>query len=189
MSHLAQLLETQMKDRTEALQAFDQSEEAWKAQLEATTAELGRHASRPESTDMEEPIDVDAEMDVQEQKVMDAAEEEARRTVKAQRQREEADTKAQALLTTLQNLQSEAKRDGSRTPRRMDSRSAPGKGSRRARQHRPLARPACEPDGITWARGVTFWRAAECAMDALCPGRAGLCRSCPSPTPGTFQTA
>ena len=64
MSHLAQLLETQMRDRTEALQAFDQSEEAWKAQLEATTAELGRHASRPESTDMEEPIDVDAEMDV-----------------------------------------------------------------------------------------------------------------------------
>ena len=126
MSHLAQLLETQMRDRTEALQAFDQSEEAWKAQLEATTAELGRHASRPESTDMEEPIDVDAEMDVQEQKVMDAAEEEAKHTVKAQRQREEADTKAQALLTTLQNLQSEAKRDGSRTPRRSTSKDRQG---------------------------------------------------------------
>ena len=116
---------------------------------------------------------MDAEMDVQEQKVMDAAEEEAKRTVKAQRQREEADTKAQALLTTLQNLQSEAKRDGSRTPRRSTSKDRqgqtavgsnsadgqpeiPGKGSRRARRHRPLARPACEPDGITWAQGVTF---------------------------------
>ena len=55
MSHLAQLLETQMRDRTEALQAFDQSEEAWKAQLEATTAELGRHTSRPESTDRRSP--------------------------------------------------------------------------------------------------------------------------------------
>ena len=74
----------------------------------------------------EEPIDVDAEMDVQEQKVMDAAEEEAKRTVKAQRQREEADTKAQALLTTLQNLQSEAKRDGSRTPRRCTSNDRQG---------------------------------------------------------------
>ena len=94
MNHLAQLLETQMQERAEALQAYDQSEDAWKAQLEATTSELGRHASRPESAEAEEPIDVDAEMELQEQAVSDAAEEEAKRSVKAQKQREEADNKA-----------------------------------------------------------------------------------------------
>ena len=116
IDHLAQLLETQMGERQEAFRSFDQAEEAWRQQLEETTAALSKHAA----TEVAEPletINLDDDMEVQEQIVADAAEEDVKNQVKRQQQREEADARANAVLQSLQALKGD-RRDGSRTPRR-----------------------------------------------------------------------
>ncbi|CAE7833691.1 cid11 [Symbiodinium sp. CCMP2592] len=105
LSHMVQLLEKQLEDRSTTLAAYDQSEDAWQKQLEESTAELGRHATQPESTERSEPIDVDAEMEAQEQMVADAAEEEAKLALKRQLAREQSESQAREVLHALKTAQ------------------------------------------------------------------------------------
>ena len=127
LGHLAQLLEQQMKDRTAAIQAFDQAEETWRTQLDETTVELSRHtATQPESSG-QETIDVDAEMEKQEQMVADAAQEEVRAALKREKQREDTEAKAKEMLEAIKQTQrglEASGREGSRTPRRSASKEA-----------------------------------------------------------------
>ena len=139
LGHLAQLLEKQMTERSNAIQAFEQAEESWKTQLEDTTSELSRHAATQQSAiDAidQETIDVDEEMDRQEQAISDAAQEEARATVRRDQQKEETEAKAKEMLQGLRQMQQSLDpggRDGSRTPRRSASKDRQGEDADKAK--------------------------------------------------------
>ncbi|CAE7380509.1 unnamed protein product, partial [Symbiodinium necroappetens] len=133
LNHMAQLLEQQLTDRVSTLRQFDQAEEAWKTQLDDTTAELARHAATQQDVaEPQEPIDIDAEMEQQEkqeQAVAEAAQEEAKASIRREQQRAETDAKAQEMLQVLKNVQQHLEtpaREGSRTPRRTASKDKEG---------------------------------------------------------------
>ncbi|CAE7189620.1 lact-2, partial [Symbiodinium sp. KB8] len=105
LGHLGQLLETQMTERTEAIRAFDQAEEAWRIQLEESTSELSRHTVSQQENLGAETIDVDAEMERQEQLVADAAQEAVQTAVRQERQREDVEAKARDMLHAIKQTQ------------------------------------------------------------------------------------
>ncbi|CAE7290134.1 clpB [Symbiodinium sp. CCMP2592] len=125
LGQIAQLLETQLAERTKALASYDASEETWKTQLDEASVELAKQASQTadKALAMEVQEISEDEMDAREQQVHEAIAEEAK-AAQARQQREQADLKAAELLTAMQQMRQslpEKAREGSRTPRRSGS--------------------------------------------------------------------
>ena len=124
VEHLSTLLQQQFKEQEDALQAFSESETKWQDQLADACGNLARLSSGTGHIDSDDPDSMDARMKVAEPETDPWNTEEAVKDLKARQQ---------ALVATLQRgheqavaTVSDAKRDGSRTPRRTPKESKDG---------------------------------------------------------------
>ncbi|OLQ00237.1 hypothetical protein AK812_SmicGene17138 [Symbiodinium microadriaticum] len=128
ISGLADLLQQQMEEQEETLASFDQKEAQWQEALAKSSAELKQLTDCP-TLDVQEVQESEDEMEVQaaEEMVDKAIAEEQQMKARREEQRQQS-KQLQATLETMkqqaQHRAEEAKRDGSRTPRRQTSQQA-----------------------------------------------------------------
>ncbi|CAE7716486.1 unnamed protein product, partial [Symbiodinium sp. CCMP2456] len=128
---LAELLKTQIAEQETVMQSFDDKEEQWKAALTKASAELKALTTASGSVqdvDSSDPGEDDHAMQVQEELVEKAIEEERAEAHAKEAQRQQ-NQKVQATLDALavqaKAKETEDKRDGSRTPRRQTPQPEP----------------------------------------------------------------